>query len=311
MGSEEESLERRLQELQKQLGKKQMFEEAVSSIRSLLRDTYRSASPSLQKLIYSAVCRVATVLQTRYTAPGFWLAGLGLFEEAERLIPESSVREHLKTCIARAREQLYEMENQPEISESARSRTQRGFLFEGHLTVDPEPPQPALFDLENFLAIAAASSISSEGQAVNNNISESPFNIQDFMLGLEDFIENAWEGHNARPRRPPASKKVIADLPVITVTEEFLAKLGRDIECSICKDNLVINDKMQELPCKHIYHPPCIKTWLDESNYCPVCRHELQTDDHAYESWKEREKEAEEQRKGAANAIRGGEYMYV
>ena len=30
-----------------------------------------------------------------------------------------------------------------------------------------------------------------------------------------------------------------------------------------------------------------------------------------YENWKEREKEAEEDRKGAANAIRGGEYMYV
>lgn len=52
-------------------------------------------------------------------------------------------------------------------------------------------------------------------------------------------------------------------------------------------------------------------TWQDEHNSCPICRHELKTDDHAYESWKEREKEAEEERKGAANAVRGGEYMYV
>lgn len=161
------------------------------------------------------------------------------------------------------------------------------------------------------------------------------------------------------PRAPPASKEVVANLPVITLTEEILANLGKDAECAICRENLVLNDKMQELPCKHTFHPPCLKPWLvlsltpqiywkfyvlllkstscilfygillrndmirykvcsilsfmwqDEHNSCPICRHELQTDDHAYESWKEREKEAEEERKGAENAIRGGEYMYV
>lgn len=51
--------------------------------------------------------------------------------------------------------------------------------------------------------------------------------------------------------------------------------------------------------------------WQDEHNSCPICRHELRTDDHAYESWKELEKEAEEERKGAANAVRGGEYLYI
>lgn len=140
----------------------------------------------------------------------------------------------------------------------------------------------------------------------------------------------------APPRVPPASKEVVAKLPVITLTEEILAKLGKDAECAICKENLVLNDKMQELPCRHTFHPPCLKPWLvyfrtcpdisqqqfvvvdiivsmlqDEHNSCPICRYELQTDDHAYESWKEREKEAEEERKGAENAVRGGEYMYV
>lgn len=59
------------------------------------------------------------------------------------------------------------------------------------------------------------------------------------------------------------------------------------------------------------FHLILFYLWQDEHNSCPVCRHELQTDDHAYESQKEREKEAEEERRGAANAIRGGEYMYV
>ncbi|RVX17500.1 E3 ubiquitin-protein ligase AIP2 [Vitis vinifera] len=100
--SSEENLKQQLQELQKQLGKKQMFEEAVLLIKSLLVDHYPSSSPSLRKLVnfgtsfdllaffgpgfiwfYSVVCRVATILRTTYTAPGFWLAGLRLFEQAE------------------------------------------------------------------------------------------------------------------------------------------------------------------------------------------------------------------------------------
>lgn len=49
----EEELKHKIQELQKQLGKKQMFEEAVSSIRSLLLQYYPSASPSLRNSVTS------------------------------------------------------------------------------------------------------------------------------------------------------------------------------------------------------------------------------------------------------------------
>lgn len=66
----------------------------------------------------------------------------------------------------------------------------------------------------------------------------------------------------AAPRAPPASKQVVANLPVITVTDEFLMKLVADAECAICREVLVVDDKMQELPCKHMFHPPCLKPWL-------------------------------------------------
>lgn len=64
------------------------------------------------------------------------------------------------------------------------------------------------------------------------------------------------------PRVPPASKDVVAKLPVITLTEEILANMGKDAECAICRENLALNDQMQELPCKHTFHPPCLKPWL-------------------------------------------------
>ncbi|KAK3025922.1 hypothetical protein RJ639_041312 [Escallonia herrerae] len=384
--------------MQKQLGKKQMFEEAVSSIAALLRQFYPSASPSLRKSVcnsnfllkfckkicmfldleftidniaaaaavsatfthfsisrsfYSVVCRVATILKTRYTAPGFWKAGLGLFLEAEHLMHESSEKEYLRSCIAHAQQQLTDVENQSEGLTSSHDRATRGFLFEGHLTVDQEPPQPDWLVQSNLLASVATlfPAESSRDLVENNNTSEDAANLLNELVERFDNIvpmvgeqelkpfqppgralnwllcslsillpipqsgnslsAEILENDPVAPRAPPASKEVVRKLPVTTITEEIFANLSPDAECAICKENLVVSDKMQELPCKHMFHPPCLKPWLDEHNSCPICRHELQTDDHAYESWKEREKEAEEERRGAANALRGGEYMYV
>ncbi|KAF5206176.1 E3 ubiquitin-protein ligase aip2 [Thalictrum thalictroides] len=310
----EDSLKENLQNLQKQLGKKQNFEQAVSSIKYILIHYYSSASPSLRKSIYSVVCRVATILQTRYTAPGFWLAGKGLFEEAEQLVTDSSERKHLRACIAKSRDHLHELENQPEASPFTDTRAT--YLFEGHLTVDPEPPRPQWMVARNLLDRIAASAESIQTNGANDDILNAL--IQELGTSMGDFpnMEEAIEASMQlvgakRPRRPPASKDVVKKLPIVNVTEEVLMRLGSARECSVCKEDLTINDKLQELPCKHLYHPHCLKQWLDQHNSCPECRYELPTDDHAYEGQKERDKEDEEERKGAANALPGGEFMYV
>ncbi|KAK7321556.1 hypothetical protein VNO77_32322 [Canavalia gladiata] len=310
----EDVVKQELEELQKQLGKKQKFEGAIASLKSLLQRIYPSASPSLRKSFYSVICRVATVLKTRYTAPGFWNAGLGLFEQAHLLVSEPSEKANLNAYIAQAREHLHLEDNPSQASQPADDHANRGYLFEGHLTVDPEPPQPQWLVQSNLLSTAATlfAAESSQASAANDTTPEDASNVlQELINRLEEVVPLMVDEGTVAPKAPPASKEVVANLPVITLTEEILANLGKDAECAICRENLVLNDKMQELPCKHTFHPPCLKPWLDEHNSCPICRYELQTDDHAYESWKEREKEAEEERKGAENAIRGGEYMYV
>ena len=70
---------------------------------------------------------------------------------------------------------------------------------------------------------------------------------------------------------------------VTTLDDEEFSKIksynqdvDSDIQCSICFDNLIKDNKVSELPCCHKYHSECINTYLQEYNYiCPVCRKEV------------------------------------
>ncbi|KMS94960.1 hypothetical protein BVRB_013740 [Beta vulgaris subsp. vulgaris] len=309
----DDELSTKLQQLRSQLNKKQTFESAVSSIKSLLLETYNSSPPQIRKLFYDVVCRVVTVLQTRYTFPGYLLSGVQLLEIAERLAFDASEKMYFKSCINNLKETL----NQESVDENGGERLSQssrgGYLFEGHLTVDQEPPQPNWLVQQNLLTALASQSQDNSDENMGSLMRGLVESLDVSMLeSFEDFLPPMEGGGNRAA--PPASKEVVEKLPVIKLeTEEMLRNIvGKDGgECCICKEKLGLGDNMQEMPCKHLFHPPCLKPWLDEHNSCPICRHELPTDDHKYESWKEREKELEEERRGAANAVRGGEFMYI
>ncbi|XP_068666401.1 E3 ubiquitin-protein ligase AIP2-like [Aristolochia californica] len=236
----EDSVQQKLQELQRQLGKKQTFEE------------------------------------TRCTPTGFWHAGLRLFEDAERIVVESSQKEHLGACIARALEHLDEAENEPQASDSTPNTLHRDyiFLFEGHLTVGLEPRPPGWLVAQNLLTtlattqeqVSAAESSQSHGESNRTNdfgpdatsaMLEELVKTMQEISGLQDIhsvIEASLQEIGVRPKKPPpTSKEMVARLPVITVTPEIRVMLGRETECALCKENLVIDDKMQELPCKNLF----------------------------------------------------------
>lgn len=43
-------------------------------------------------------------------------------------------------------------------------------------------------------------------------------------------------------------------------------------ECSICLTEFEDGNKLNQLPCKHRFHPKCISAWLMRSLMCPLCR---------------------------------------
>jgi len=89
-------------------------------------------------------------------------------------------------------------------------------------------------------------------------------------------------GFNEPRAPPPASKKAIEQLPTIMVQQEDLAD-ENNRACCICLEPNNIKDRVKRLPCAHIFHEQCILSWLRNTNTCPVCRYELETEDESYE----------------------------
>ncbi|KAJ9073638.1 hypothetical protein DSO57_1014064 [Entomophthora muscae] len=96
------------------------------------------------------------------------------------------------------------------------------------------------------------------------------------------------EANESAKGPPPASKAFIKNLPKID-----LLSLDQDSYCSICKDSFASisdNDPVVKLPCGHHFDSECLLPWLKLHNTCPVCRHEVPSDDP---EWLKKKHEAE------------------
>lgn len=47
--------------------------------------------------------------------------------------------------------------------------------------------------------------------------------------------------------------------------------------CSICYNQFEKDEKILQLPCKHIFHKECIKPWLKKNKKCPNCRNDIES----------------------------------
>ncbi|XP_072164637.1 E3 ubiquitin-protein ligase RNF181-like [Diadema setosum] len=89
-------------------------------------------------------------------------------------------------------------------------------------------------------------------------------------------------------KAPPASKEVVANLKLTRKTSDRLGK------CPICLVPYMEGDVTSTLPCSHEFHRRCILPWLSKTNSCPLCRHELPTDDEDYEAYRKRKARAKQ-----------------
>ncbi|PPS14816.1 hypothetical protein GOBAR_AA05762 [Gossypium barbadense] len=122
---------------------------------------------------------------------------------------------------------------------------------------------------------------------IQNNPSEPgfrlPVNIGDYFIGpgLEQLIQQLAENDPNRYGTPPASKSAMDTLPSVKISKHNLSSEFN--QCAVCMDEFEDGTEAKQMPCKHLYHKDCIFPWLELHNSCPVCRHELPTDDPDYE----------------------------
>lgn len=88
---------------------------------------------------------------------------------------------------------------------------------------------------------------------------------------LDRIISTLMEQHPTSNAPGPASAEAIASLPKKKIDEKMIGPEGK-AECSICMDDVILDEEVMILPCKHWFHEVCVKAWLSEHNTCPICR---------------------------------------
>ena len=91
-------------------------------------------------------------------------------------------------------------------------------------------------------------------------------------------------------RHPPASDRAIQSLKKVEVLDSNI-NVYKNLTCNICLENFEIGNILRILECNHEFHENCILTWLKKNNTCPVCRHELESNDPNYERRKNNHRE--------------------
>jgi hypothetical protein len=117
-------------------------------------------------------------------------------------------------------------------------------------------------------------------------------------LSVDEDLDGSIETYFFAPQGKggrPAAKAAVEGLPTVVVAEADAAR----VSCAVCKDGVEAGERARRLPCAHLYHDGCILPWLAIRSTCPLCRHELPTDDP----------ECEKCKAGRA-AAGGGRYSY-
>ena len=120
----------------------------------------------------------------------------------------------------------------------------------------------------------SANNFSSLINYLNNNVSLNLLNSGPSRLRTEYIVYNPAPLNQKKEKK----KNEYSWLKKEKLTEEVMNKKKEGYECSICLENIKIDEDINILKCGHIFHYKCIEELLDHNdNKCPNCRSDLKT----------------------------------
>ena len=102
---------------------------------------------------------------------------------------------------------------------------------------------------------------------------------------FENFINIITAFDLQHKGNPPASERAINNLKKIEINDQNINEFNEQT-CNDCLENFNAGQITMKLDCGHYFHEKCITHWLKMRNTCPVCRHELESNDPNYEKRK-------------------------
>lgn len=81
--------------------------------------------------------------------------------------------------------------------------------------------------------------------------------FRNFQTRVRDFLRYRQIAANMENRFPDAS-------------EEDLER--SDHMCIVCREEMSSSMRAKRLPCNHVFHLDCLKSWLERQQNCPICR---------------------------------------
>ncbi|KAI8333931.1 hypothetical protein BC941DRAFT_108264 [Chlamydoabsidia padenii] len=105
------------------------------------------------------------------------------------------------------------------------------------------------------------------GDSMDLDIVGNPDDYVFSQTALDNIVTQLMEQTGGRTAPPPAPDDVIAALPKRPISEK---EFRDQIDCSVCKDDFIVDEMVIELPCMHLFHGDCIDPWLKVNGTCPV-----------------------------------------